>query len=447
MWINRQSPGRVVKELSASDRIFPFRFWSILLVTPVARKRRSAPVTPLETKSRNLLAAAALVIAAFVVAWISAGHARTHYDYTARIAGCFLEGRLGLTVPPPAWLNEMVGHNGRYYSVFPLGAVLSVLPFTLPVKLHVIDAFPARFVVAFVAAVITALAFGLTGAFRIPTWKRALFAFAPVFGTCLWPNLAFGGAWQIAIGFAVAGELGALFFSLVLPRPLLAGFCFAMAFGNRTEALLTAPIFYFLLLRNRAATLRDLPREWPTILRFSIFPALLGILTLAYNAARFGSPLDFGYARIDGVLDEPGYRYGIFSLQAIPMNIYHMLFEPWKKLAEFPWLVPSGWGGSLLLSSPFLVLLFRSRRGAIDLRVASWTAIVVITALLWLHGNAGGWQVGYRYASLLIPWALLILLETEPRRRIGWAPALIVVSVAINAFSTWIFCATKFMGH
>lgn len=402
---------------------------------------------PSENQSRFSSLALGVVLVATLVAWISAGHARVHYDYTARIAGCLLDGTLGLTSPPPPWLNEMVAHAGRHYSVFPLGAVITMLPFALPVKLGLLEAFPARFVIALLAAVITAFAFGLTGAFRLPPWKRALFAVAPVFGACLWPNLAFGGAWQIAIGAAVAGEMAALFFTLVRPRPLLAGLAFAFAFGNRTEILLTAPIFYYLILRPHVARLADVPREWPAILRFSAFPFLLGVLTLAYNAARFGSPLDFGYARIEGVLDEPGYRHGIFSLHAIPMNLYHMLFEPWKKLADFPWLAPSGWGGSILLSSPFLALLFRGHAGSYDLRIVGWTAIVILTVLLWLHGNAGGWQVGYRYASVLTPWALLLLLESEPARRIGWAPALIVVAIAINGFSTWLFCATKFMGH
>lgn len=171
----------------------------------------------------------------------------------------------------------------------------------------------------------------------------------------------------------------------------------------------------------------------------------LGLLTLAYNAARFGSPFDFGHARIPGVLDERGYEHGIFSVTAIPFNVYHMLFEPWLVLRSFPWLMPSGFGGSLLLFSPFLILLFRRARGELPVRVAAWAAIGVLTLLLWLHGNAGGWQVSYRYASVLYPWALLLLLHSEPRWRIGWSPALIVAAVLINAYATWLFCFTKHM--
>jgi hypothetical protein len=57
-------------------------------------------------------------------------------------------------------------------------------------------------------------------------------------------------AWQLALGFAMVGELGAIYFTVFNRRPLLAGAFFALAFGNRTEVLLTAPIFMFLLTQK-----------------------------------------------------------------------------------------------------------------------------------------------------------------------------------------------------
>lgn len=393
--------------------------------------------------SRFLPPVLAVAFAGFLLMWFSAQNPRGYYDYTDRIAAAFLEGRLGMDTAPPPHLNEMVPVNGRYYSVFPLGSVLSVLPLSWLAHMKWLEEFPVRLLIAILGAAITALAFLLTWAAELPMWKRLLYAATPLFGSCLWANLAFGGAWQIAIGFAVAGMLGAMVFTLVSPRPLLAGFFFAMSFGNRTELLLTAPIFYYLLLRHRKVA--ELWREWPAVLRFSAAPLILGVLTLAYNAARFGSPLDFGYARIPGVLDEPWYKYGIFSAQAIPSNVYHMLFEPWKWRDDFPWLVPTGWGGSLFLYSPFLFLLFRHGPRDYTMRTAAWSAIAILTILLWIHGNAGGWQVSYRYAAPLFPWALLLLVRSEPRRRVGWSPALILAAVAINAFATWLFCATDYL--
>jgi hypothetical protein len=39
---------------------------------------------------------------------------------------------------------------------------------------------------------------------------------------------------------------------------------------------------------------------------------------MAYNFVRFGSLFDVGYWMIPGILDEPWFSHGLFSLQYIP---------------------------------------------------------------------------------------------------------------------------------
>ena len=61
------------------------------------------------------------------------------------------------------------------------------------------------------------------------------------------------------------GELGALYFTLVRPRPLAAGAFFALAFGNRTELILTAPVFLYLLANRTISDSKGLvakAKEW-----------------------------------------------------------------------------------------------------------------------------------------------------------------------------------------
>src|SRR6266513_1704346 len=162
------------------------------------------------------------------------------FDYTWRIADALLQGRLGLREQPPGWLGEMVPLNGSYYSVFPLGAVLSVLPVRLLGRLHLFHDFPGRGLAAFLAGCSVFLFFQLSEMTPATTARRCVLALFPIFATWTWCNLGFGGAWQIALGFALLGEAGALYFTLVRPRPVVAGIFFAIAFGNRTELLLTA---------------------------------------------------------------------------------------------------------------------------------------------------------------------------------------------------------------
>src|SRR5207237_2824813 len=135
-----------------------------------------------------------------------------------------------------------------------------------------------------------------------------------VFGTWTWWSLGFGGAWQIALGLAVLGEVAALYFVLVEFRPFLAGAFFALAVGNRTELALCLPIFIYFLVRRIAPDSQDLKslvqqsREKSRVfIYFLIVPVALGLCTAFYNYARFHSIFDFGYSHIPNVLREPWY--------------------------------------------------------------------------------------------------------------------------------------------
>src|SRR5439155_18528335 len=75
-----------------------------------------------------------------------------HFDYTSRIASALMQGDLGLGERAPSWLNEMVPAKGRQYSVFPLGAVLSMVPVAVLQKVNLIKDFPGRALAALIAA-------------------------------------------------------------------------------------------------------------------------------------------------------------------------------------------------------------------------------------------------------------------------------------------------------
>src|SRR5215471_7352912 len=388
----------------------------------------------------------ALLIATFAVYYFSNSHSGSYYDYTFRIAEAMLDGRMGLTERPPDWLNEMVPLDGKYYSAFPLGAVLAMLPLAALKRLGLIELFPGTLIAALLACAGSMLFYLLSARYGAGVKRRLMLTLLPVFGTWMWANLAFAGAWQIALGFAVVGQLGALYFILIDYRPTLAGLCFALAFGNRTEIILLAPIFIYLIIKRAPPdVVKDGARPWLMIDRFVATPFALGLLTLGYNYARFSSAFDFGYARIPGVLDEPWYRHGIFSIQAIPLNAEAMLFETWRRVDHYPYFMPTGFGGSIFLSCPFLIYLFRTGARDSTLKTLAWTAIAVLTLALWLHGNTGGWQISYRYAMELLPWIFLILLESCPKKVGPIEVALLLASIVINAYSTWLFLWTQYI--
>jgi len=379
------------------------------------------------------------------------------YDYTFRIAGSFLKGKTGLTQPPPSWLNEFVPFNGSWYSVFPLGSVISMLPFAALEYAGFISVMPAAIILAGLAGGTTYFLVKIARNYGISDKRIILFVLAILFGTFAWTNLTFGGAWQIALGFSMFAQTAAIYFTFIVPRPFVAGCFFAIAFGNRTEVLLTAPIFIHFITDNPnsfdAHRLFNHPRTYinhlvknrKRIAAFCVIPFILGVATLSYNYARFGSFLDFGYSRIPGVLAEPWYNHGIFSIYYIPRQIWEMLFKPWEFRPSFYLPVPNGFSSSILISSPFLLLAFR-RGSVFPLRKgAAWLAIALMTFVLWMHGNSGGWQFGYRYWMSCLPWVFLILLESAPAKISKPEKALIFWSILINLYATWLFHWTDYL--
>ena len=432
-----------------------------------------------------------LTVSTFWIYYYSNPKPQYYYDYTFRVADNLLRGAIGFQEKPPSWLNEFVPFDGSWFSVFPLGSVLTMIPYAFFKLVGLIGDMPAAFIAALTAAAFCLFLYLIAERYDIDQPKRILMVLAMLFGTWTWTNLTMAGAWQLALGFAMLGELGAIYFTVFNRRPVLAGLFFALAFGNRTEVLLTAPIYMFLLLRpdksqvpspksqvsspesrvpspeseneiesaeqsnvvdeqstNRLGTW-DLGlgtlKGLGTLAKFCAVPFVLGVLTLFYNYVRFHSLTDFGYARIPGVLDEPWYRYGIFSIWYIPLNFQEMLVTPWKFLRSFPYFVPGGFGGAIWWSSPFILfLLWFGARDRV-LKYAAWAAIVVLTFLLWIHGNPGGWQFGYRYAMTLLPWMFVILLENSPKKITWYEWLAYLASIVVNVYATYLFHWTNYV--
>src|SRR5215203_1115009 len=325
---------------------------------------------------------AVIALSTAVVYYFSKPKPQSYYDYTFRVAANILGGHVAFTEKQPSWLNEFVPFEGFYYSVFPLGSVVTMVPFALLKAAGLISDMPAAAIAALSASLICLFLFLIGRHYDVDPTRLIVMALGVLFGTWMWTNLTMAGAWQLALGFAMIGELGAIYFTVYDRRPLIAGLFFALAFGNRTENLLTAPVFFWLLWRSVPPALASdgAPQKkstavdnevqppadaggadlWLTgpqlqaIALFCVAPFVLGICTLLYNYVRFHSFTDFGYARIPGVLAEPWYNHGIFSYHYIPRQMWEMMWRPWETRAAFPYLVPNPFSSSIFWSSPFI---------------------------------------------------------------------------------------------
>jgi hypothetical protein len=128
-------------------------------------------------------------------------------DYTSQIASALLHGQLGLQEKPPDWLNEMIPQGERYYSAFPLGAVISMLPVALLRNANVLHSFPGHILASLIAGLCVYFFFQLAKPFGADysslnaksLSRRIMLALFPIFGTWTWCNLGFGGAWQTEV--------------------------------------------------------------------------------------------------------------------------------------------------------------------------------------------------------------------------------------------------------
>ena len=418
----------------------------------MARKKARPALPESATASIDDRLILILAAASSIVYFFSNPNPQRFYDYTFRVAENFLRGSVAFTEKQPPWLNEFVPFEGFYYSVFPLGAVLSMVPFAFLKVIGLVTEMPSAFIAALCAGVSALFLLLIARRYEISRTRGILMSLGLLFGTWTWTNVTMGGAWQLALAFALVGELGAIYFTVYNRKPLIAGAFFALAFGNRTEILLTAPILLYLLCRTDSS-LRQPPdkdasngrveRTALTNVRacamFCAVPFVLGVATLVYNYARFHSISDFGYARIPGVLNEPWYNHGIFSVYYIPRQIWEMLLRLWEWRPTFPLPMPNPFSSSILISSPFLLFALRPGWRDRTLKYLCWGAVLIICIVLWMHGNSGGWQFGYRYAIAILPFLFVIMLESSPKKvtPIEWATY--IVSFTLNAYVTWLF--------
>ncbi len=379
------------------------------------------------------------------------------YDYQFRIAGAMLHhGEFGLH-EEVSWLNELVPFENRFYSVFPFGSVLCHIPMVVVQDFRKSEDCPTVVTTAILAVFITWFATAISRRYNDSLPRRALFIGWLVFGSWAFINMTMANGWQVAMSFSLMAQLGVLTFVLYEKSPLLAGFFFAVAFGNRTEIILTAPLYLYLLVRYdpyrnvaegdpEEPFVRRVVRQWRAIVWFCVFPFLLGVATLCYNYERFHNPLDFGYTRITYLYAEYWYKHGLYSLSAVPLNIRAMLFSSsWDVVHDYPFVKPALKGGSLISASPFLLFLLRPGVRDRLLRRVCWIAIALLTLALIPHGDPGGNQFSYRYQIVSLPWLWMLLLDRRGGRVTVWEWSLLALGIVSNAWASYMYFWTDFV--
>jgi hypothetical protein len=380
--------------------------------------------------ARSVLAeAVAAGLLALVLYWITGPP--IHGDMWPPLAEAFAEGRLYLVEDRP-WLELVPRPGGGQYVPLPPVPALTLLPL---VPFGEIDgnAYASALGALNVALVVWLLhGWGVATASR--RWITAGFALSTH-----WWVAGMGGPHHYAHVVGVCFTLVALNLAIRRRWPILAGLCVGLAAGARLPMGLALPVVLGLYGEGWRPH-----RSWLSVLAGVALPAAA---VAWYNAARFGSPFDFGYARIpsgeDGlVTDEPWFRDGLLSVTYIPRHLHVIFLAGFDIVAQAPYLRPSLSGASLVLTAPFLFLAALARGRWVALL---WLGVGLVMLPNLMHGSWGFAQFGYRFALDAVP-LLLLLIGRAYRDRVGpLLLTLVVIGAVVHAYGIWVINVLGFV--
>ncbi|MFN7036535.1 MAG: hypothetical protein ACK4SN_09220 [Bellilinea sp.] len=289
------------------------------------------------------------------------------HTYFDRLAQAFRHGQLSLLDRPDASLTSLADpypfenrqnarylwdvsyYQGRFYLYWGPTPAL-ILAGVKSVARGVIE--DQALVVGFLLGMVTLLSWIGYRLWQIapsPLKTRWLLIFLPALSLnlyLLWPT-GRPGVYEAAIlsgQFFLLAGVAALIEAFSRPPTawgwfLAAGAALGLAIGSRPTLLISA--FWLLALavwRNRLR-FGGQARSFFTASAAFALPLLVSLgLLMAYNAARFGSPLESGLSYQLGIPGYPPDRSWVFSTRYLLPNLYHYLLRPAVWRAEFPYV-------------------------------------------------------------------------------------------------------------
>ncbi len=421
--------------------------------TVLARARRTDALAALLARVLRSDAVVALVLgASAAVLYAVIGNGQRNTSSFPALADAFLHGRAWLVEPRP-WDELAIRAGGGFWVPFP--------PFPAVVLMPVVALIGPDFDLGLAAAVAgglaVALGYALALAVGVARRNAIWLTVALAVGSELLWAAGEGSHHLFAQVVSVAMVLAALRVGVSGRWPALAGLLLGLGVASRLPVVFAIPAVAVLYAGPAASWRPDWRRIAGRLVRLALPIAVVGLAVAAYNAMRFGSPLDFGYGLIVSGQDqqtgcipatctyptsEPWFTDGIESISYIPRSLGHALFDFFRVTPDAPYLLPSWSGLSIALTMPLLGLVARAPWRQLGVAVAG-LGIAAALLLDLAHGTWGFTQVGWRFILDVLPLAWLLLSVVVAERGLGrWAKALIVWGVAINAYA----CGLAWLG-
>jgi hypothetical protein len=416
-----------------------------------------------------------------VAAYWALGPQQTAYDYQLSQANNLLHGHLDLTEehtrnlavlervlydgqdfclpspdprgPGPALEIEepRFSTDCRTYMQHAFGPVFLLLPLVLVWGMAV----DQTLVSVLISGLTAVLVFALARRFSDEPRTQVAMTVLVVFGTTLWWAGSNGSVWLFAHTTAVFFLFGAIYASLVLRSPLLAGALVGAAFLCRPTTALAGGFPLVALadqwlpgsLAGRTPWRRI---RWGPLLRLAAGAAPFLLLAMTVNVLRFGDPLESGY-RYGEQVHQVGlrdvYEHGLFALHYLTRHAA-VFWEAMPVFADHGSYVWPSWAGlaawattPALFAGLFIHLGAHRRLGpATGLAIAAACAALVLVSA----ASGFGWArvelpQGLATLPLWAAVALAVLFAVRARDRLVLACWAAVLPIA---FADWLFAAT-----
>ena len=419
-------------------------------------------------RSRRLLLALAVYALATIVYIACAAKVRlvehTPYNHYALLAEAWLNGRLDLGGPPPAYThnNDFALYQGRWFISFPPFPAALLLPvvYLAGSPENVRD---GQFFL-WLAGLGPALLFlaleklRRTGRSDRSELQNLLLVALFAFGSVYFFTAEQGTVWFAAHVVGVALGAAFLLFALDAERPFLAGLALGLAYVTRPTMALMAVLFGLealrVSLREPLATGGSLKDTLASLLRLCDFrklfaklvPFALPILAVIalqalHNYARFDTVREVGHTLLTVGWRTRIEKWGLFSYHYLAKNLGIMLTSlPWVQGTPHGIQI-NGHGLALWVTTPaYLWLLWPRKTGWL------WWSLAISAGLVagmnLLYQNSGWVQFGYRFSN---DYAVLLfaMLAIGGFRfgKLFWACAL--WAFAINTFGALTFDRDK----
>ena len=376
---------------------------------------------------RPLAWAALVAVCAFAVYHFSFPD-QTPFDQYVLLSDALLHGRIDLIDPP--YHIEKTTFQGRHYVMNPPFPAILLLPYVAIRGTQASQAAASHVVGAVAAGLMFLLALRLTSRREDALWLAALGAF----GTIVWYLSAVGSIWYFAHVVAVTVMLLGVLEVTGRQRPVLIGCAVAAAYWSRMPTILTLPFFVLMTLPKWAP---GGLREWRGIdigyLERLLAPiAFVVALNMGYNYVRFATISDIGAAVRPGIDKEPWFDRGLFHPSYISRHLYPLfrnlpVFVPHPPYFLVPWT-----GLAIWVTTPAFVYALRAP--ATSETLAVWLGVLPTALGLFMFGNTGIAQFGYRFATDFYPLLFLLTIRGMGGRPSRLAKILIVAGVIVNAW-------------